>query len=87
MQNDDLILAQAIHRASQKGWRIVAQNASGFQLRKPKTASGCLLVFGFIGLFFWGLGLLLLILAGIMYATSKDRVIFVTKEQLIMGAY
>lgn len=84
------LLDQRVEEHVQAGWQIVYRTSTTAQLKKTKQwNSGCLVVsaiFLVVGFIFspvlGGIGLFLLLLAVIDYALKKDKLIYLTEEQL-----
>lgn len=75
----------AISSATSAGWQIINRDAAGIQFRKPKEWSKGAVVLGVILLLFWGFGLVILFLAALDYAIAKDKLAYVSAEQLAAG--
>lgn len=76
---------QTLFLASDSGWQIASRDADGVQFRKAKQWSKGAVILGCVLLLFWGLGLLVLLLAALDYALAKDKLCYVTAEQLARG--
>lgn len=65
-------LAQEIN----DGWIVVSEGPSGAQLKKPKemrSADQIMMIIGFVGLFLYGLGTILIIAALLDYLFFTDE--------------
>jgi cytochrome b561 len=76
---------EVIAAATADGWQIVSRDAGGIQFRKPKQWQKGAVVLGLLLLLFWGLGLLVLLVAVLDYAIAKDKLAYLTSEQLAAG--
>lgn len=85
--DDRKLIQQAIAAYTARGWEIVSQSESSVQLRKPKKWSMPLLVLGVVLLLLFGAGLIFLLLAVVDYAIKKERMIFITADDLRAGKY
>lgn len=80
--SDSQLIQAYVAKMTRYGWQVIHQTESSVQLRKPKKWSGLLLGIGFILLCAAGLGVIVLLLAAIDYATRKESIIFTTADEL-----
>ena len=79
---DSQLIQMQIAEMTPKGWQIVSQSESSIQIRKPRQWSKLLLILGLVGLLFYGAGIIFLILAVFDFLLKKDRVMFITADQI-----
>lgn len=79
---DRELINREIQRRTAKGWQVISQTDSTVQMKKPKRWSKLGLVLGFILLLLYGAGLIILLLTVIDYALQKEKVVFITAEEL-----
>lgn len=87
MNSNDPAVATFINEQTSKGWIIEHKDDDGIQLIKRKKWSAPLLIIGLITLLFWGFGLILLVLAVILYLTGKDEVQYLSYPDIINGDF
>jgi hypothetical protein len=78
------VISNFIAKKSSQGWQVVNRTDNSVQMRKPKQWNRPTLIIGFITAVI-GLGLLILLLAVLDYAFKREKVAFVTVEQLRSG--
>jgi hypothetical protein len=81
-KSDQQLIDEYIARQTARGWQIISRTDNSAQLRMPKQWSSLLLVLGLILLCLYGAGLIVLLLALVDYLLQKERVVFVTANEL-----
>ena len=66
-------------RMTQEGWSVVSLSAENVILKKKKNLSGWVVVLGVVGLLFWLVPGILILLVG--YMARGEETIIVTREQ------
>lgn len=79
--SDRQLIQQFIANQTKQGWQVVSRDNTSVQMRKPRQWNRPALIIGFITAIF-GLGLLILLLAVVDYILKRDKVAYVTVEQL-----
>ncbi|MCB8945424.1 MAG: hypothetical protein H6658_16875 [Ardenticatenaceae bacterium] len=80
--SDQVLIQEHIAKLSKQGWQVISQTEFSVQLRRPRNWSCLLLALGLLLLPFWGIGLIILLIAAIDYAIKKDQIVFVTAQDL-----
>lgn len=79
---DRELINREIKRRTEKGWQVISQTDSTAQMRKPKRWSKIGLILGFLLLLLYGAGLIILLLTVIDYLVQKEKIIYITADEL-----
>jgi hypothetical protein len=83
MIDNDQIINAYIRRTPKLKWELINRTEKGVQLRKIKRPKMIGFWVGLILLPFWGIGFILWILVLLDYALQREKIIFVTIDQMI----
>lgn len=82
---DRQVISQYIAQKSTKGWEVISREDHSVQLKRPKQWSKVGLILG-AATAIVGLGFLILFLTLIDYLLQKEKVIFVTADDIRLGS-
>lgn len=77
-----MTLDEFIAEKSRKGWQIISRDPGAVQMKRGKRLDVAGLIIGAVLVIAYGVGLIILILVALDYATQKERIAYVTAAQL-----
>lgn len=79
---DSKLIQKYIAYVAKEGWQVDHTTDSAVQIRKPKEWNKTAVLLSSFAILLFGVGFLFLLLCGLDYAIKKDRVVYVTADQL-----
>jgi hypothetical protein len=81
--NPDKIINHYINRLSKAKWEVINRTSNGIQIKQVKRMNCLGFWVGLILLPFWGIGFIIWLLVLLDYALQRERILFITIDQMI----
>lgn len=83
MSANDEVIDYYVKRMSKKNWEIINRTDKGIQIKQIRKANSLGIIVGIILIPFWGIGFIILLLALLDYALFREKIRFITTDQMI----